>query len=166
MSEPEEARLRRAVERLMDGQREALEITRAAIEAGTGAARAGDALADLEDVLEGTLEDALAYLGVRRGPGACLPGAAPRHRGEDAGAAADGELRGQPSHAGHLPEKAGRGGVKAPVLFALVVTLCAAVVAALFVTMWLDGDGVATAAMAFALMPTLVLAMLAWGEAL
>jgi hypothetical protein len=51
-------------------------------------------------------------------------------------------------------------------LFALVVTLCAAVVAALFVTMWLDGDSVATAALAFALFPTLVLAMMAWGEAL
>ncbi len=54
----------------------------------------------------------------------------------------------------------------APVLFALVVTLCAAVVAALFVTMWLDGDRVATAALAFALLPTLVLAMMAWREAL
>ena len=52
------------------------------------------------------------------------------------------------------------------VVFALVVTLCVAVLAALFVTMWLDGDGVATAAVAFALLPTLVLAMLAWGEAL
>ncbi len=52
------------------------------------------------------------------------------------------------------------------VVFALVVTLCAAVVAALFVTMWLDGDGVTTTALAFALLPTLVLAMLAWGEAL
>lgn len=67
MSGPEEARLRRAVDRLMDGQREALEITRAAIEAGTGAARAGDALADLEDVLEGTLEDARAALGIEEG---------------------------------------------------------------------------------------------------
>jgi hypothetical protein len=52
------------------------------------------------------------------------------------------------------------------VIFALVVTLCAAVVAALFVVMWLDGDGVATAVLAFALLPTLVLTMLAWGEAL
>ena len=51
------------------------------------------------------------------------------------------------------------------VLFALVVTLCVAVVAVLFVTMWLEGDAVATAAMAFALFPTLVLSILAWGAA-
>ncbi len=51
-------------------------------------------------------------------------------------------------------------------LFALVVTLCAAVVAALFVTLWLDGDVIATATLAYALLPVLVLAMLAWGEAL
>ena len=51
-------------------------------------------------------------------------------------------------------------------LFALVVTLCAAVVAALFVSMWLDEDVIATAAVAYALLPVLVLAMLAWGEAL
>ncbi len=66
MSGPEEARLRRAVERLMDGQREALEIARAAIEAGTGA-RTDDALADLQDVLEGTLEDARVDLGIEEG---------------------------------------------------------------------------------------------------
>ena len=52
------------------------------------------------------------------------------------------------------------------VLFALVVSLCAAVLAALFVTMWLDGDGVTTTALAFALLPMLVLTMMAWGEAL
>ncbi len=52
------------------------------------------------------------------------------------------------------------------VLFALVASLCAAVVAVLFVTMWLDGDGAATAALAVALFPVLVLAMMAWGEAL
>jgi len=52
------------------------------------------------------------------------------------------------------------------VLFALVVTLCAAVVAVLFVTMWLDGDAVTTTALAFALLPVLVLTMMAWGEAL
>jgi hypothetical protein len=56
------------------------------------------------------------------------------------------------------------GGVS--VLFALVVTLCVAVVAVLFVAMWLEGDAVATAAIAFALFPTLVLAIMAWGEAL
>lgn len=52
------------------------------------------------------------------------------------------------------------------VLFALVVSLCAAVVAILFVTMWLDGDAVATAALVVALFPVLVLTMLAWGEVL
>ncbi len=52
------------------------------------------------------------------------------------------------------------------VLFALVVSVCAAVVAVLFVTMWLDGDGVATMALAVALFPVLVLTMMAWGEAL
>ena len=52
------------------------------------------------------------------------------------------------------------------VIFALVTSLCAAVVAVLFVTMWLDGDAVATAALAVALLPVLVLTMLAWGEAL
>ena len=43
------------------------------------------------------------------------------------------------------------------VLFALVTSLCAAVVAVLFVTMWLDGDGVTTTALAVALLPVLVL---------
>ena len=52
------------------------------------------------------------------------------------------------------------------VLFALVVSLCAAVLGVLFVAMWLDGDGVTTAALAFALLPMVVLTMLAWGEAL
>jgi hypothetical protein len=52
------------------------------------------------------------------------------------------------------------------VIFALVTSLCAAVVAVLFVTMWLDGDGVTTTALAVALLPGLVLTMVAWGEAL
>ncbi|CAA9468820.1 MAG: hypothetical protein AVDCRST_MAG25-1844, partial [uncultured Rubrobacteraceae bacterium] len=47
----------------------------------------------------------------RRGPGAGLPRAAARPGGEDAGAAEGGELRAQPAHAGHLPEKAGGRGV-------------------------------------------------------
>ena len=47
----------------------------------------------------------------RRGPGARLPRAAARHRGEDAGAAEGGRLRAQQPHAGHLPEKAGERGV-------------------------------------------------------
>ena len=63
---PEEDRLRRAVERLMDGQREALGIVRAALEAGDEA-RKDDALADLQDVLQGALEDARAELGIGEG---------------------------------------------------------------------------------------------------
>ncbi len=47
-------------------------------------------------------------------------------------------------------------------LFAVVVSLCAATVAALFVTMWHDGDPVAAAALAFALLPMLVLTIIAW----
>jgi len=66
VSGAEEARLRRAVGRLMDGQQEALDIARATLEAGT-AARTDDALADLVDVLEGTLEDARAELGIEEG---------------------------------------------------------------------------------------------------
>jgi hypothetical protein len=52
------------------------------------------------------------------------------------------------------------------VIFALVVSLCAAVLAVLFVIMWLDGDSVTTTALAGALLPVLVLTMMAWGEAL
>ena len=47
-------------------------------------------------------------------------------------------------------------------LFALVVSLCAATVAALFIIMWRDGDPVAAAALAFALLPVLVLTIVAW----
>jgi len=64
-----EAQLGRAVRRLMDGQQEALEIVRGAMEGGD-AARTEDALADLQDVLEGTLEDARADLGIEEGEGA------------------------------------------------------------------------------------------------
>jgi hypothetical protein len=52
------------------------------------------------------------------------------------------------------------------VIFALVTSLCAAVLAVLFVTMWLDGDSVTTTALAGALLPVLVLTMMAWREAL
>ena len=52
------------------------------------------------------------------------------------------------------------------VIFALVTSLCAAVLAVLFVTMWLDGDGVTTTALTGALLPMLVLTMMAWREAL
>jgi hypothetical protein len=61
VSETESGGLRRAVERLMDGQREALEVTRSALDSR---APAEDALADLEDILEGSLEDARAMLGM------------------------------------------------------------------------------------------------------
>jgi hypothetical protein len=61
VNETEQQRLRRAVERLMDGQREALEVTRSALEGG---APSEDALVDLEDILEGSLEDARAMLGM------------------------------------------------------------------------------------------------------
>ena len=52
------------MERLMDGQREALEVTRRALDAETPAE---DALEDLEDILEGSLEDARAILGIEDG---------------------------------------------------------------------------------------------------
>jgi hypothetical protein len=51
-------------------------------------------------------------------------------------------------------------------LFAIVVSLCAATVAALFVSIWRDGDPVAAAALAFALLPVLILAIMAWRAAL
>ena len=47
-------------------------------------------------------------------------------------------------------------------LFALVVSMCAATVAALFVTMWRDGDPVGAAVLALALLPVLILTILAW----
>jgi hypothetical protein len=60
VNETEQEGLRRAVERLMDGQREALEVLRQALD---GEASAEGALVDLEDViqdvLEGALDDAL-----------------------------------------------------------------------------------------------------------
>jgi Na+/H+ antiporter NhaA len=45
--------------------------------------------------------------------------------------------------------------------FALLSDLCALVVAALFLTMWLDGDTLAAAVLGAALTPLLVLAILA-----
>ena len=68
MNAADDARLRRAVARLMEGQQEALGIVRRALEAGDDA-RTDDALADLQDVLEGTLEDARAALGIEEGDG-------------------------------------------------------------------------------------------------
>jgi hypothetical protein len=57
----ESERLRRATERLMDGQREALEVTRRTLD---GEVPAEGALEDLEDILQGSLEDARAILGM------------------------------------------------------------------------------------------------------
>jgi hypothetical protein len=55
----ESERLRLAVGRLMDGQREALEVLRRALDDDTPAE---GALVDLEDVLVGALEDARSIL--------------------------------------------------------------------------------------------------------
>jgi hypothetical protein len=64
VNETEQRRLRRAVERLMDGQREALEVLRRSLDAGTPAE---DALGDLEDILQGALDDSRAALGKEDG---------------------------------------------------------------------------------------------------
>ncbi|CAN5227429.1 hypothetical protein BH24ACT17_BH24ACT17_07650 [soil metagenome] len=56
--------------------------------------------------------------------------------------------------------------MSAAFLFALVVSLCATVVAALLVTTWRDGDLVVAAVVAFVLLPVLVLTIMAWREAL
>ncbi len=69
MSGAGEVRLRRASERMLLGLLEALVIVRGAVEVGAEA-RTDEALADLQDVLQGTLEDARADLGVEEGGGA------------------------------------------------------------------------------------------------
>jgi hypothetical protein len=51
--------LRRALGRLVDGQREALEVIRRAL---GGESPAEEALVDLEDILQGALDDARAGL--------------------------------------------------------------------------------------------------------
>jgi hypothetical protein len=66
MNGTENGGLRRALERLMDGQREALEVIRRALD---GEAPAEEALEDLEDILQGALDDARAILGVEEGNG-------------------------------------------------------------------------------------------------
>jgi len=60
VSGEEQEGLRRATERLMDGQREALEVLRRTLD---GEAPAEEALEDLEDILQGALDDARAILG-------------------------------------------------------------------------------------------------------
>jgi hypothetical protein len=57
----ENDRLERAVERLLDGQREALEAVRRALDGRDVPTE--DMLADLLDILEGTSQDARAILG-------------------------------------------------------------------------------------------------------
>lgn len=64
MNGTENGGLRRAVERLMDGQREALEVLRRALD---GEAPAEGALVDLEDILQGALDDARDVLGTEEG---------------------------------------------------------------------------------------------------
>ena len=61
MNATESERLRRATERLMDGQREALEVIRRALDGDTPAE---GALVDLEDILQGAQDDARSVLGM------------------------------------------------------------------------------------------------------
>lgn len=55
--------------------------------------------------------------------------------------------------------------MSAAFLFALAVSLCAAVVATLFVTTWRDEDLVLAVVVAFVLLPMLLLTIMAWREA-
>jgi hypothetical protein len=52
------------------------------------------------------------------------------------------------------------------IFLAMIATICALVVAALFWVMWCDEDFVTSAALAFALLPVLMLALMAWRVAL
>ena len=56
--------------------------------------------------------------------------------------------------------------MSAAFLFALAVSVCAAVVVPLFVTTWRDDDLVLAAVVAFVLLPLLILTIMAWREAL
>jgi hypothetical protein len=56
--------------------------------------------------------------------------------------------------------------VSAAVVFALAVSVCAAVVATLLITTWRHEDLALTMMVAFVLLPMLVLAIMAWREAL
>ncbi len=64
MNETENERLRGAVERLMDGQREALEVLRQALDDDVPTE---DTLGDLEDILVGASEDVRTILGIDEG---------------------------------------------------------------------------------------------------
>lgn len=56
--------------------------------------------------------------------------------------------------------------MSAAVLFALAVSLCAAIVATLLVTTWRHEDLALTLVVAFVLLPVLILAIIAWREVL
>jgi hypothetical protein len=56
--------------------------------------------------------------------------------------------------------------VSASILFALAVNVCAAVVATLLVTTWRHEDLALTTVVALVLLPVLILAIMAWREAL
>jgi hypothetical protein len=56
--------------------------------------------------------------------------------------------------------------VSASILFALAVSVCAAVVATLLVTTWHHEDLALTTVVALVLLPVLILAIMAWREAL
>jgi hypothetical protein len=56
--------------------------------------------------------------------------------------------------------------VSAAVLFAMAVSVCAAVIATLLITTWRHEDLALTMVVAFVLLPVLILAIMAWREAL
>jgi len=64
VNEKANERLREAVERLIDGQREALEVLRQALDDDVPTE---DVLGDLEDILVGASEDARTILGMDEG---------------------------------------------------------------------------------------------------
>jgi signal transduction histidine kinase len=65
MNEGERDRLRRAVERLMIGQREALEVIDREVEDQESSAQ--ETLAEVQDILSGAYEDARTILGGEEG---------------------------------------------------------------------------------------------------
>ena len=69
MSEGELERLRRALKRLMDGQREALEAIEQAFEQSEEGFEQETTLVDVRDILSGAHEDARTILGGEEGAG-------------------------------------------------------------------------------------------------